>query len=468
MIAKEFRDSSTFLEAALHVRNEAYEDALALYSALDGREAKYGEGGCLYKLNRANEAVDALKKCLAIDPHYVPARKLLDAITCSPDLPVEDAGDFDELYATRLPIAVDNSASKCSLYLILVPLIPFFLAASCELFEALLPPPGDAGNLVVSLVVLSVAFVLVLALLYRKVSVIDRDTVSVKKSIGAYLLNSIAEPLDNYSGLIYETKNVFGPGEKHGNSTNIRHRITLSNPDQRKSVVLRQTTVHGGSDKERPDMRMAMEHFARVLNMPCLTQTAGGIVQRYAEDVDRSVGELARAGKTPVEFDENAPTPRHVKVRPEGDEWVVEIDVRPVSTVGLFSMIVFSVVILGTFIAFRDHKEILMSLAVILFVPSIGLLMGWCIVLRSLVRQEQLRITQQSLRIGSTKLWRGTTVKQIFTLDEIESIEVRKRRLRLWLQINSDTQVAILSRNLPPKALDWLRNFLVGVIALKG
>ena len=58
-----------------------YEEALQLFQQVKGAEGAYGEGACLYKLGRHNEAREALNRCLEIDPFFERADILLKKLT---------------------------------------------------------------------------------------------------------------------------------------------------------------------------------------------------------------------------------------------------------------------------------------------------------------------------------------------------------------------------------------------------
>ncbi len=64
-----------------------YEEALRLFREAGGAEGAYGEGACLYKLGRVDDARAALKRCLEIDPLHQKADQLLQKVRRRPSVP---------------------------------------------------------------------------------------------------------------------------------------------------------------------------------------------------------------------------------------------------------------------------------------------------------------------------------------------------------------------------------------------
>jgi len=60
-----------------------YEEALRLFREAGGAEGAYGEGACLYKLGRREDARAALKRCLEIEPLHEKAEQLLRKVAGS-------------------------------------------------------------------------------------------------------------------------------------------------------------------------------------------------------------------------------------------------------------------------------------------------------------------------------------------------------------------------------------------------
>jgi tetratricopeptide (TPR) repeat protein len=74
-----------FLEEAKQLAKQGkYEAALGRFHDAGGTEGCYGEGACLYKLGRYDEAREALSHCLELDPQHEKAQQLIDRIAAAP------------------------------------------------------------------------------------------------------------------------------------------------------------------------------------------------------------------------------------------------------------------------------------------------------------------------------------------------------------------------------------------------
>lgn len=71
-------DPDLIKQAREHAKNGNYEESLRLFREAGGAEGAYGEGACLYKLGRVEDARIALRRCLEIDPLFIKADTLLD------------------------------------------------------------------------------------------------------------------------------------------------------------------------------------------------------------------------------------------------------------------------------------------------------------------------------------------------------------------------------------------------------
>ena len=58
------------LQKAKLVQLGQYEEALSIYKDVEGAKARYGEGGCLFKLDRLDEAEVALERAIELQPNF--------------------------------------------------------------------------------------------------------------------------------------------------------------------------------------------------------------------------------------------------------------------------------------------------------------------------------------------------------------------------------------------------------------
>ena len=73
-------DADLLTEAGELVGQQRYGEALELYRRGDGAMAWYGQGGCLYRLGRYQEAKAALERCVELAPDFAEAPELLERV----------------------------------------------------------------------------------------------------------------------------------------------------------------------------------------------------------------------------------------------------------------------------------------------------------------------------------------------------------------------------------------------------
>jgi len=85
-----------------------------------------------------------------------------------------------------------------------------------------------------------------------------------------------------------------------------------------------------GEDKSTDGTRKILEDYARTLNLPVLEASADGYVRRDAEDLDKSIKELAAEGKIEHAFDADATPPRGLLVGrgAQGGQEALEVTIK--------------------------------------------------------------------------------------------------------------------------------------------
>lgn len=100
---------------------------------------------------------------------------------------------------------------------------------------------------------------------------------------------------------------------------NIVNAIVLNHTDSRKSTPLFQ-----GSYNAILSPRDKWKAYARTLRLPTQEETPEGIITHQLGDLDKSVKELAKKGKLPVQFDRSLAPPKGLAVEfaPDGDRQI--------------------------------------------------------------------------------------------------------------------------------------------------
>ena len=120
------------------------------------------------------------------------------------------------------------------------------------------------------------------------------------------------EPLENYLGVrlrvLFAQSGLFNKN---------RYIIDLYHQDNNKIIPLYIST-------NNKNIRKIWENYARILGMPALSVGDRGLIQRDCEDLDKSVKELALAGKLPFISGGKFPAPECFKIKEERAQTVVE------------------------------------------------------------------------------------------------------------------------------------------------
>lgn len=341
----------------------------------------------------------------------------------------------------------------------------------------------------------------------RKKIQIDGTTVHVQSSsmLGK---REWSEPLNSYSGVrwtrfaIHENRRT----ETARVSTRYRHVIELVHADTAKIVPLflretgradslatlalvrkafssKELSEEGRKDLEEEAARLGRqadagnprehwERFSALLNLPAIDARDGAEAVRAAEDVNKSIKELASEGKLDVGW-ENASPPACLQLKPLGDAGKPEtqqlqILIRSGNTPG-FLLSVFSGIAALLLIAGLLSMQFGAIVGGLLFG---GIVYG----IKYLERRNprSLTVTGGELRYDDPMV---SSRNFTMPLDAIESIEVRDRDTRSIdsvktpkllgkkLLISSDEKEKAVAGGTPEDGLVWLRGYLLNAVA---
>ncbi len=266
---------------------------------------------------------------------------------------------------TELPITLDSGRPRCASCIMLVFMWPFFFGAVALGFAALTSSGSDrAGTAFMAVVCLLASLSALFGAFSRRVVTVDRERVSLCRTLLGLPFGTWSEPLKRYEGLIYWVRCVRSGGSK-GSSRETRriHTITLRHAKRRRSIELMATEL------PLANMHELCEEYARLLDVPVLQQVAGEPFKRQVEDLDKSVWQLVREGKVKAGDGLPAAPPRQVSVEQAGEAEVVTVALGTATKAALVASYVILLLAfggLGAMVLFRGKEavEVFAALAV--------------------------------------------------------------------------------------------------------
>lgn len=293
-------------------------------------------------------------------------------------------------------------------------------------------------------------FVLGLTLMLRsKKFRIDRTGVSVEK-LGLFGRKSWSEPFSNYKGVL--CREQYHSGGRNSPSYTL-YIVELAHEEKSKNIQLYASRSEEG-------FRRIWEDYCRKLGMPALEADGDGYMVRSVEDLDKSVAQLVREGKVDVDFDPSKGIPAALAVSLDGDNLVVTVIRRKVSTIwAVISLIVPAVFVYAGF--FVKDGPVALGFAGMVFMLIIGLAVVW-----PLIARQRLRVSVSGIHVCRVWPWGETAGKRISSA-EIETVKIYKkdhtRGEAVW--ISGDNDSLVTGEGLNREALVWLRNCVLKVLA---
>ena len=233
-----------------------------------------------------------------------------------------------------------------------------------------------------------------------------------------------------------------------------RYIIDLYHPDNNKIVPLYIST-------NNKNIRKIWEDYARFFELPALSVGDRGLVQREYEDLDKSIKELAMAGKIPFIAGGKLPAPSSLEIketrsateiRPKGIYW------DTFSALSLFVSIAAIFILVGGFV----YMTIIDALFPVKYVIwGIILIFAILYFATKLFKSCILSLTNDSI-ITKDVLCNSTLKLEALKNDKIESIELsyNPSTSRYSLAIISDDKILSFGSRLPVSDLLWLKDFI--------
>lgn len=255
----------------------------------------------------------------------------------------------------------------------------------------------------------------------------------------------------DFEGVLYRERVMRGK-----NSTVVYQIIELYHKDPDKIIPL--------YVKATPDVpRKVWEDYARTLNLPALSESAGQVMARRPDELDKSIRDLVKEGRLKSEYDPSMPAPKGLEM--SGDKvdgaTTITIDIDtpryPVWMSGLFYGFPLLVMLIG-FSTSGGTYLVLFSFAFALLV-SLVFVPDWA-------TDRQIEINQKYITF-TDELPRNVPQSQTLQLEKIEEIKIARPRSNIGheiLVIGDQEQIAV-GAGLSKEALGWLRDLLISAIA---
>lgn len=258
------------------------------------------------------------------------------------------------------------------------------------------------------------------------------------------------EPLSNYIGVRLRVLFV-----QSGLFNKNRYIIDLYHQDSNKIVPLYISTSNR-------NIRQIWEGYAKFFQMPTLSVSDRGLVQRDCADLDTSLRDLGRAGKLPFIASGKLPAPKSLEIIEKRDSTVVE-------TKGLY-WDTFSVLNLFVAIAavlLLTAEGVYLTIVEASFPAKYWIICG-CILFIMLYFTMRL-FYSYSLTIADREVlvhrsFLGTTIDtKKLDIDVIENVELSYNPTigRYSLAFISDEKIMDFHSRLPVTDLIWLRDFVI-------
>jgi len=375
----------------------------------------------------------------------------------------------------QLPFELDLSANKRNSLMTLIFVAIFAVAfyTQRESFASLAATNALAFNLVKFGPILLAALGLwvlmkaVFGLTTKKHARFEGDKVTVESS--SILRNhNWSEPIAAFEGVRWR-KHVTSRTNSSSSSSSqsiLYQIVELKHENSSRCIALNVRRTNS-RNSDWSESRQQLEHFAKLFHLPVLDERDGTVHVRAAEDLDKSIKDLAEEGKIDAEWDDSADLPAGISMARESDgaeagvqSLVVEIQVlrAPIWLYGLF-MVAGALVLLSSLLPF------------IFFGALVGIaLIGAPILLIKFERKNPRTITVTRSRLEATNPSQGgASGKNVAMHKDIESVEVRKRSdiaaLGKELLISSDQGEFRIGKGLSNEALEWMRKLIVSAIA---
>ncbi len=363
------------------------------------------------------------------------------------------SGQSRHIDLSRLPVTHEDKGSKVAgIFLILFALlfggIPTFIlltAISDGSFE-----PAMLFLLIFTLIGVASLVAGIGVFTHRKTIRIDGEQVSVD-SRSVFGHKTWTESLSRYQGILLRSEHH--SGGKNSSSYTL-YIVELYHEDRKKRIRLYQSLSPS-------DFRRIWQESCRYLNMPGLEGEEGNMTVRDAQDLDKSVRELAQEGKLDVAFDPDKPPPAGFDLKVDGGKLRITMPRTRGAAIGLLLGMLFAgvFVYIGFFI---DDAATVFGIVGIVFLGIMIAATIWTV-----ISQKILLVAPASIKVFHRTPW-GDTRGTELPVEMITNIRIGRpsdnSQERKGVVLTTADRCLSIGQGLPDDALQWLQSCLLTVI----
>jgi len=255
----------------------------------------------------------------------------------------------------------------------------------------------------------------------------------------AFGARAFDEPLSAYNGVFMTAIRT-----RRHNRTVLVHEIMLTHPQRARQVVLFR------QEGDEPP-RAQWEDYARTFRLPALMHDGSEIVARPAEDLDKTLLDLARERKLSAAMP-SAPPPRSIKV--DAREDVIEIHLaKPAIPLWVLATMV-GVALLANFKGAHPLAPL------VLVGAALAVLAALLVRRRVFIYRDRIE-TEESLPLLGPMRREGMATHEI----ETATVQAAPYLIIPCLHLAGDRRSLTLARGLSVRELRWLREYIVSAIA---
>ena len=284
----------------------------------------------------------------------------------------------------------------------------------------------------------------------RTTTILSHEQVSVtRKSLFGTL--QWTAPLASFLGIRYRSE--YHSGGKNRPSYTL-YIVELHHKEPRKAVCLYESRSESG-------VRAIWEDACRKLSLPAVEGAGANLVIRSVEDLDKSVKELAQAGKLQVEFDPSLPPPAGLSLKADGRFLEVSVTKR---AGGMLFGALFAVLFSGLFIYIGFFVR---NAPIVFGIFGSGFLLIFLIVLAwTIITTEQIRVAKDEIQLRRQTPWGPTNGRRIDAAT-VEVVRIGKKdgQGSEGVLIETDAGTTLIGAGLPAGCLVWLKNCILKIIA---
>ncbi len=354
---------------------------------------------------------------------------------------------------SSLPITHEDKGNKVAgIFLILfsllwggIPTLILLAAVSDGDFE-----PAMLFLLIFTLIGAALLAVGVGVFTHRKTIRIDDEHVSVD-SRSIFGRKTWTEPLSGYRGILLRSE--YHSGGKNRSSYTL-YIVELYHENRKKRIRLYQSLSPS-------DFRRFWQESCRYLNMPGLEGEEGNMTVRDAQDLDKSVRELAQEGKLDVVFDPEKPPPTGFDLKIDGGKLRISMPRGHGGAIGLLLGMLFA----GVFIYigfFIDDAPLAFGIVGLIFLGIMIAATIW-----TAISQKMLLVAPESIRVFHHTPW-GDTGGTELPVERITNIRIGRpsenNQARKGVVLTTADRCLSIGQGLRDDALQWLQSCLLTVI----